>query len=337
MRRVITVVGALALASSSVTLVPARADHVLLHACGEQAAVARFPEGFPELIDEECDFVIGGFGGRLDDDPRDLPEPVDHHPVVFVHGNVVDHADWYPVRDGFLAAGWDPDDLWALSYNGLGNNSGSAGGTQNPKRDAEHAQAGGDGLPRNTSNEINVADLATFVDEVLSFTGEERFSVVAHSLGVTLARRTLEVRPDLAEALVAFVGIAGANHGTSLCPPGSSGRMVACDEVEQGSEWLGALNSGPEEFDGAPVMTVYDGSGAADSAYVGPTHAHSPMLGDVYQPALDCIYPGRGHNDLRLSPGIVEGYRLFIEAATAESRGEGTRLEECPPDPLGLR
>ena len=34
-----------------------------------------------------------------------------HAPVIFVHGNNVDHADWYVVRDDFRAAGWTDQEL----------------------------------------------------------------------------------------------------------------------------------------------------------------------------------------------------------------------------------
>lgn len=337
--RAVLVVALVAAGATALTATTARADHRLLHERPEQPAVARFPAGFDAPADSEWGFGIGGFGGALDDDDAwgvDLSGPfADHDPVIFVHGNVVDHADWYPVRDRFVAAGWDPADLWALSYNGLGNGSGSAAGTANPRRDEEHAAAGGDGMPRSTSNDANTTDVAAFVDAVLAHTGSERFSLVTHSLGVTLARRTLELRPDLAQRLVAFVGIAGGNHGTSLCPPGTEGLLVSCDEVAAGSPWLVALNADADELGTAEVMTVYDGTGVSDIAYVGPTYAHSPRLGDIVERAVDCTY-GRGHNDLRLSPALVDAYRLFVEAAERSERGDcgPAALPLSPAEPL---
>src|SRR5687767_1959030 len=98
MRRIwVGVVGLLA-----VTLLtsPAHADHEGGHLEPPGPAIARFPAGFPELVDSEWGFPIGGFGGALDDDADygvEVSETaVRRAPVIFVHGNNVDHADWYP-------------------------------------------------------------------------------------------------------------------------------------------------------------------------------------------------------------------------------------------------
>jgi pimeloyl-ACP methyl ester carboxylesterase len=170
-------------------------------------AKVAFGKGFPALKDAEWGFKLGGFGGTK---PR---ATLKHVPVVFVHGNNVDAADWYPVRDAFRAAGWSDQELWALSYNGLGSNNGTALHTANPQRDAEHTEMGWDGQARVTSNDVNVPDLYAFITAVQKYTGTRKFSIVSHSLGVTLARKTFLVHPDLKKDLVAFVGIAGANHG----------------------------------------------------------------------------------------------------------------------------
>jgi hypothetical protein len=56
-------------------------------------------------------------------------------------------------------------------------------------------------------------------------------------------------------------------------------------------------------------MTVYDGTGAGDPAYVGPTYAQSPAL----KGADNRQFPYTYHNDLRLDPKIVAVYRAWIE------------------------
>lgn len=271
-------------------------------------AKVAFAKDFPALVDQEWGFPLGGFGGVAKGAPRS------HAPVIFVHGNNVDAADWYPVRDDFKAAGWNDQELWALSYNGLGGNNGTALLTPNPERDAEHQEMGWDGQTRITNNEVNVPDLYSFILAVRAYTGSDQFSLVTHSLGVTLARRTLKVHPELRADLVAFVGIAGANHGTSLCPPGSEGNVVSCDEIAAGTPWLADLN-GPagadETYAPAKWLTVYDGSGAADPAFAGPDYAKSPQL----LGAENREFAGTYHNDLRLSPEIVKAYRMFVETA----------------------
>ena len=278
------------------------------HSQPQGPAKVAFAKDFPPLIDHEWGFPLGGFGGVAQGAPRT------HAPVIFVHGNNVDAADWYPVRDDFKAAGWTDQELWGLSYNGLGSNNGTALLTPNPERDAEHQEMGWDGQVRVTNNEVNVPDLYDFIVAVRAYTGSQHFSLVTHSLGVTLARRTLKAHPDLRQDLVAFVGIAGGNHGTSFCPPGSEGNVVSCDEIAAGTPWLADLN-GPagadETYGPAKWLTVYDGSGAADPAFAGPDYSKSPQL----RGAENREFAGTYHNDLRLSPDIVKAYRSFVETA----------------------
>lgn len=302
MKRLAVVLAALALC------VPASASGEPVRGQPQKAAKVRFGPGFPRLVDAEWKFQIGGFGGVRPRAPRR------HVPVIFVHGNNVDHADWYPVRDAFKKAGWSDQELWALSYNGLGANNGTALRTANPERDAEHTEMGWDGQARVTSNDVNVPDLYAFIRAVRAYTGSSRFSIVGHSLGVTLARQTLKKHPELRRDLVAFVGIAGANHGTTFCPDGSQGQLASCDEISAGSPWLAALN-GPggndETYRPARWLTVYDGSGAGDPGYTGPAYAQSPAL----RGADNRQFPLTYHNDLRLDPAIVAVYRSFLESA----------------------
>ena len=268
-------------------------------------AAVRFAPDVPAVTDAEWGWRVGGFGGIR------RRAPLRHVPVVFVHGNNVDAADWYPVRDDFRAAGWTDQELWALSYNGLGGSNGTALTRQNPERDEEHRAMGKDATTYVTENDVNVADLHAFLRMVRAYTGSKRFMLVGHSLGVTLARETLRVHPELRRDLVAFVGIAGANHGTSFCPPGSEGNVVSCDEIAAGTPWLERLNAAGETYGPARWMTVYDGSGAGDPAFAGPTYAQSPRL----EGADNREFPATYHNDLRLDPAIVTVYREFLEAA----------------------
>jgi pimeloyl-ACP methyl ester carboxylesterase len=320
----------------------AHADHEVGHLEPPGPAVARFPAGFPALLDSEWGFPLGGFGGPLDDDAgygvEVSPKAVRREPVIFVHGNNVDHADWYPVRDAFIAAGWHPDDLWALSYNGLGNQAGTDG-TPNLRRDDEHLAAEGfDGASRITANDVNVPDLARFVDAVLDHTGADGYALVGHSLGVTLARKTLVEHPELRPGLRAFVGIAGANHGTSLCPEGTQGVLHGCSEIAAGTDWLADLN-GPdgerETFGPTRWLTLYDGSGTNDAAFLGPDYADSPRLRGADNRAV-----ADQHNDLRIAPANIERYREWLESVlaprTETSTPTTTPAGPAPPDTAGV-
>ena len=267
-------------------------------------AAVRFAPDVPTLADAEWGWRLGGFGGLRKGAPRK------HVPVVFVHGNNVDAGDWYPVRDDFRAAGWTDQELWALSYNGLGGSNGSALFRPNPEATEERRAMGKDANTYVTENDVNVPDLHAFLLMVRRYTGSKKFMLVGHSLGVTIARETLRVHPELRKDLVAFVGIAGANRGTSFCPPGTEGRVVSCDEIAAGTPWLARLNAAGETYGPAKWMTVYDGTGAGDPAFAGPTYAQSPRL----EGADNRAFPGTYHNDLRLDPAIVAVYREFLEA-----------------------
>jgi hypothetical protein len=293
---------------AALSLAPSAASAEPDHARPHGPAAVHFGAGFPALRDSEWGFALGGFGGRSPG------APLQHVPVIFVHGNNVDGADWYSVRDEFKGAGWTDQELYGLSYNGLGGNNGVGVQQQNQAAIDEHQQMGWDGQTRITNNDVNVPDLFAFITAVQAYTGSSRFSLVTHSLGVTLARKTLQLHRELRGDLVAFVAIAGGNHGTSFCPPGSEDQLVSCNEIAAGTAWLSALN-GPdgadETYGPAKWLTVFDGSGAGDPAFAGPTYAQSPLL----RGATNREYPGTYHNDLRMEPAIIADYRAFIEEA----------------------
>jgi triacylglycerol lipase len=280
---------------------PVWAGHLQLHGEPYAPAPDQFAADFEPPDDSEWGFPIGGAGGLARGAERS------HVPIVFVHGNGSDHRDWDAVREQFRAAGWTDQELWALSYNGMSN-----------------ASAAGSGHPVvNTSNDVNVPDLAAFIARVRDYTGAAQVSLVSHSLGVTVARKTMRDHPELAVSVLAFVGIAGGNHGTSLCPPGSENTVNSCDELTQGSAWLEQLN-GPdgalETYGATCWMTVYDGSGVGDVAYLGPGYAQSPRL----RGADNREYPNTDHLSLATRADIVADYRSFIERCEQARAPAGT-------------
>jgi hypothetical protein len=101
-----------------------------------------------------------------------------------------------------------------------------------------------------------------------------------------------------------------------VCPPGSEGVVIGCDEIAMGTDWLDELN-GPdgerETYGDTAWMTIRDGSGAMDRAFLTPVYADSPVLAG----AENLAYPLADHNELRLREDIVATYRSFIEEAIA--------------------
>ena len=191
----------------------------------------RFATDVPCCVDSRVGLALGGFGGIRRNAPRK------HVPVVFVHGNNVDAADWYPVRDDFRAAGWTDQELWALSYNGLGGvERHGADPHANPSATpstARWARTRRPTSPRTTStSRTSTRFLRCRADAT---PGSRQFMLVGHSLGVTLAREALRVQPELRKDLVAFVGIAGGEPRHLVLPAGVGGqRRQSCDEIAAG-------------------------------------------------------------------------------------------------------
>ena len=274
-------------------------------------APAYFAPDFPRFPDDSWpDAPIGGFGGIR------RGAPLHHTPVVFVHGNQADGQNWLDVMLQFQNdARYTMQEMYAVSYNGLGNYYAGAPtqiGPAAPDRDyvAQNPKGlanGGNG----GADEDEVPDLCRFVEEVQWYTGSRQVDIVTHSLGDTIARRFMADYPALARDVVAFVGIAGANHGTSVCR-GLDTSYYGCNEIAPGSPWLAELN-GPggsrETYAPTAWMTVYNGA-AGDPFFDPPLDQGSPAL----RGAANVTFPGTYHNDLRVDPAEVDSYLAFLLA-----------------------
>jgi hypothetical protein len=116
--------------------------------------------------------------------------------------------------------------------------------------------------------------------------------------------------PSLARDVVAFVGIAGANHGTSVCS-GLQTSYYGCNEIGPGTRWLDDLN-GPnrsrETYGPTHWMTVYNGTDSADPFFSTPDLYTSPALKGADNRPMPRTY----HNDLRVSSAAVDQYLPFL-------------------------
>ena len=196
-------------------------------------APAYFVKDVPAIADSSWGYRIGGFGGLKRN------AKLRHTPVVFVHGNQADAQNWLDVMLQFQnLAGYSMQELWALSYNGLGNYYAGAPTTVVPTAaDQAYIQQNPNGLANGghgAANDDEVADLCRFIVAVQAYTGSSQVDIVAHSLGVTIARRLMQLYPSIAKNVVAFVGIAGANHGTTVCR-GLDTTYYGCNEIAPGT------------------------------------------------------------------------------------------------------
>jgi pimeloyl-ACP methyl ester carboxylesterase len=219
-----------------------------------------FPVGFPAIEDTSLGKPVIGFGAA---------GPVRRTPVIFLHGN---NDTPFPTACNpfgrmqafaqFLAdSGYALSELWGLGYEG------------------DQCDLGADPLRRSSiahTNAANVPDLRRFVAAVLEFTGARQIDIVAHSLGVTIAREWLR-QDDAYRTVRRLVAIDGPNHGIINCSPNpanfyqlpSQGGFTPSSEVcvELGSPdtpFLKRLNKG----DDTPGPTRYLVIRNADTSFV---------------------------------------------------------------------
>jgi len=161
-----------------------------------------FPADFPAIEDTSLGKPVIGFGAA---------GQVTHVPVIFLHGN---NDTPFPTACNpfgrvqafaqYLAdRGYSTSELWALGYQGDQCN---LPGDQTFRSRIGHTVA------------ANVPDLSRFVAAVLAYTGARQVDIVAHSLGVPLAREWMR-QEDAYRSVRRFVAIDGPNHGIINCSP----------------------------------------------------------------------------------------------------------------------
>lgn len=161
-----------------------------------------FPDDFPEIIDHSTGNPILGFGGE---------GRARRTPVIFLHGNndvpyptaCSPYGDMQEFAQSFADRGYRASELWGLGYQG------------------DQCDLLTDQTIRSSESHTvtaNVPDLRSFVDAVLESTGARRVDIVAHSLGVTLAREWMR-QDDAYRTVRHLVGIAGPEHGIINCSP----------------------------------------------------------------------------------------------------------------------
>ena len=281
-------------------------------------APSYFAPDFPVIPDDRTGAPVGGFGGIHQG------APIHHTPVIFVHGNQADAQNWLDVMAQFKQlAGYTDQEMYALSYNGLGNYYAGAPALVPPSAlDRSYLQQNPTALANGghgAADDDEVPDLCRFIEAVQAYTGSQQVDIVAHSLGVTIARETMRLYPALARDVVAFVGIAGANHGTTICRGPMESDYYGCNEIAPGSPWLARLN-GPngslETYSPTKWMTIYNGF-EGDPFFDGPDASSPRLLG-----AINVTFPGTYHNDLRVDPAEVRTYLQFL--LTSGQAGPGS-------------
>jgi pimeloyl-ACP methyl ester carboxylesterase len=264
-----------------------------------------FPDNFPLIGNFYLGKPVIGFGS---DAGR-----VERIPVVFVHGN---NDSPFPTACNpfgriqafaqfFLDNGYHASELWGLGYQG-------------DQCDLAQDNTHRSGISHTTA--VAVPMLRQFVQAVLDFTGAKRVDIVAHSLGVTIAREWM-LQDNAYRKVRALVAIDGPNHGIIDCSPspanfyqlvsggGFTPSSAVCDEV--GS-------------DHTQLLSVLNGTGETP----GPTHylviRNKPGTPDfVYNSLPDGSLPGVPAEDRDGNPHDFTESAGLAGAKTIDLSGQG--------------
>ncbi|MGW2516361.1 esterase/lipase family protein [Streptomyces sp. NPDC001617] len=193
-----------------------------------------------------------------------------HNPVVFVHGLSSDASSWDDWISDFEADGYTSSELYAWSYDW------------------------------SQSNATTASQLAAEIKSVLAKTGASKVDLVVHSMGALSSRYYLKNLGGTSY-VDDFVSVAGVNHGTSVAS-WCAWLYTSCKEMQIGSSYLTALNSG-DETPGSVSYASYWSD--CDEAVVPNSSA---LLTGATNVDAGCI----SHTDMNNDHGVYEQVRDFI-------------------------
>ncbi|CCE10906.1 exported hypothetical protein [Bradyrhizobium sp. STM 3843] len=264
-----------------------------------------FPDRFPVIRN----FYLGqpaiGFGSEIG--------RVEHVPVIFLHGN---NDTPFPTAcnpfgrmqafaQSFLDRGYHPSELWGLGYQG-------------DQCDLAQDNTHRSGISHTTAAAVPM--LREFVKAVLDFTGAKRVDIVAHSLGVTVAREWM-LQDNAYRKVRALVAIDGPNHGIIDCSPnpgnfyqlpsggGFTPSSAVCDEYgSDHTQLLNVLNAAGETPGPTRYLVIRNKPGSPDF---------------VYNSLPDGVLPGVPAEDRDGKPHDFTGSAGLAGAETIDLVGQG--------------
>lgn len=139
-------------------------------------------------------------------------DPLQHDPVLFVHGYGESRDFFCAMIDRFRADGWSERELYAYDYSFV------------------------------LSHATDADEIRGQVDMILSATQAAKVDIIAHSAGSVSSRYYLKNLGGSSK-VDAWVSLAGPNHGTDTAINCS---FTPCLEIRIGSQFLADLNAGDE-------------------------------------------------------------------------------------------
>lgn len=168
--------------------------------------------GYGSYNFQRSDVTGGSYGGRTY-----AGQPVVNQPVIFIHGNsdsalgtTSPYTGWYNSIAYFKSQGYTSAELYATTW-----------GPADPFQASLQYH----------SKDYMVNRIRAFIQAVKAYTGATKVDIVAHSMGVTLARKAIKgggaydssaggnysLGSALTSSVDTFVGISGANRGLVAC------------------------------------------------------------------------------------------------------------------------
>jgi pimeloyl-ACP methyl ester carboxylesterase len=271
------------------------------------------PPDFPGIINPYLGVPVLGFGAAGGPPHFDFGRV----PVIFLHGNndtpfptsCNPFGYIYNLAQFFLNNGYQPSQLWGLGYQGD-----QCDLIANPTYKS--------GVAHSTAAAVPL--LRAFVRDVMAYTGARQVDIVAHSLGVTVAREWM-FQDNAYNIVRSLVAIEGPNHGIIDCSPdpanyfqlpangGFIPTSAICDEYGNAeTQLLTTLNAAGE----SPGPTRY--------LVLRNIYRASPESGDfVYLSAQDGFFPAVPAEDSTGAPHDFSQSALLAGAPHLDFVGQG--------------
>ncbi|HWW62667.1 MAG TPA: alpha/beta fold hydrolase [Thermoanaerobaculia bacterium] len=202
---------------------------------------------------QRTDVAGGSYGGRLT-----AGQAVVNHPVIFIHGNGDSAIGWRSSIEYLKSKDYTSAEIYATTW-------GPANGAL-----VSHQYHSKESLTR----------IRAFIQAVKAYTGAAKVDVVAHSMGVTLARKAIKggsaydaaaggtyaLGAALTTSIDAFVGIAGANRGLTACYFSGASTAPTCSD--RNGFYPGYLVGGLGPFGVSEILVDMNATAHYEGAYV---------------------------------------------------------------------
>lgn len=152
-----------------------------------------------------------------------------------------------------------------------------------------------------------------------------RIAVMGHSQGGMVMRWALRFWPDTRPMVEDVVGMAGSNHGTTQFGGGPS--PPANWQQGSGANFIQALNSGQETFDGIDYTEIYthtDEVVKPNDDSNGSSSVHGP--GRITNVAIQDVCPAAMSEHLIIGTTDPVAYALFMDALGHDGPADPSRI-----------